>query len=87
MSADNVIYIKKVGKVKEVWLVWHDFASNDEPKPSGYTLKRFDDENSAEDYAFELEEELGYVEYGIQEFGWQKPINYEVIEAMKQFKE
>ena len=82
MSADNVIYIKEVDN--KYW-VWHDFASNDNPKPEGYTLKTFVNKDFAEDYAYELEDEIGYVEYGVQEFGWQKPINYDVINAVKQF--
>lgn len=83
MSADNVIYIKEIDN--KFW-VWHDFASNDNPKPEGYTVKTFINKDFAEDYAYELEDEIGYVEYGVQEFGWQKPINYDVISAIEKFK-
>lgn len=83
MSADNVIYIQKK---KNKYIVWHDFASNEDPRPYKNNSKKFNNKDSAENYAFELEEEIGYVEYGIQEFGWQKPINWDVIDAVEQFK-
>jgi hypothetical protein len=74
MSADNIIYVKKIrGK----WWVWHDSASNDKPKPKAYFIsngkkkyynqyeKSFESEGEALEYAFDLEEEIGYVEYNV----------------------
>jgi len=63
MSADNIIYIKKKGKH---WHVWHDFASNDDPQPYGRYYRKFKDKYKAMDYAFDLKEEIGYVEYGVE---------------------
>jgi len=63
MSADNVIYVKQY---RNKWKVWHDFMSNDNPKPTKIA-KSFDNFGDAVRYAFDLEKEIGYVEYGVAE--------------------
>ena len=64
MSADNVIY---VGKIGEEWTVWHDSASNEQPKPDKNAVKAANQEEAMQK-ACELMQEVGYVEYGIQPF-------------------
>jgi len=61
MSADNIIYIKQEG---EKWVMWHDFASNTEPKPLKDAI-RFDTKGEAADAALDLYDSMTYVEYGV----------------------
>lgn len=65
MSADNIIYVKQEDDDK--WVVWHDSASNEEPRPHDDD-PRFDDKSQALMAAAELLEDIGYVEYGIAMF-------------------
>lgn len=70
-----------------------DFASNDdEPHPSGASAKDFELEEFAHSYADELEDELGWVEYGIimlkefvkeDEFYSEYGVTYESFKALK----
>jgi len=64
MSADNVIYIRKID---DMWCVWHDSASNDEPKyeKDDVWSDEFKHRWEAVDFAMEMESDIGYVEYGI----------------------
>ena len=73
MSADNVIYVKKIKKVwitkgkKSIdseWWVWEDFASNDNPMPFK-NGKHFVTEEEAMQYAKEYYDKQDVVEYGI----------------------
>ena len=62
MSADNVIYIQKIGRY---WWCWHTSASATAPYPSRKD-SFFGTKYDAMEYACDMMTEMGYVEYGIQ---------------------
>lgn len=62
MSADNIIYFKE--EADGQWVVWDDFASNEDPQPREHD-DRYPTEQAAMKAAFALEDEIGYVEYGV----------------------
>lgn len=61
MSADNIIYVKKI---KSKWWVWHGFVSDDSMKPA-MDSKNFTRKSKALLYAHKLHEKIAYVEYGV----------------------
>ena len=67
MSADNMIYVRKVNKH---WRVWMAFAVGEDdergPMPPKKAV-RYDTRRLAMAYAHGLEQGLGIVEYGIIE--------------------
>lgn len=60
MSADNIIYVKKI---KDEFNIWEQSASVD-AEPNGRTLKKYTDELEAYKYAFDLQEDW-QTEYGV----------------------
>lgn len=63
MSADNMIYVRKVNNH---WRVWMAFASDDNPRPPKKAV-RYDTRRLAMAYAHGLLEGASIVEYGIIE--------------------
>ena len=66
MSADNVVYLKKM---KNGWNVWCDYMSNDNPWPRNDRefSKIFCRKADALEYASNIAKIIGYVEYGVCE--------------------
>lgn len=66
MSADNIILVKKVGKL---WWVAYGFASHDESGSDSYMKNGtgYHTREAALVAAHNMEKEIGYVEYGVNE--------------------
>ena len=63
MSADNVIYIQKIGSE---YHVWETSASIEDPKPGGRSHEKYENVCEARAYAFGLLQGFDIVEYGVQ---------------------
>ena len=64
MSADNIIY---VWKEDDYFHVWEQSASVDLDYEHGYKYKKFKTRAEALEYAHDICNEIGYVEYNVCE--------------------
>lgn len=62
MSADNIIYVKKI---KSKWWVWESFVSDEESSKPNRNAKFFKTKSEALSFAHKLQKKIAYVEYGV----------------------